>query len=899
VEKQRPNAERFHEVERLFEAVCDFPREAWERRLLELRPDDPSIRAEALELLKIGAAEPLQIAGAGPGALATLIADRATEAIEVPGFRVTCELGAGGMAVVYSAEQLHPRRSVALKVLRSGLSTPELVRRFEFEADALGRLQHPGIASIYEAGVVGTVNHPRPYFAMELVRGLPLDRWVERERPSVRERLRLFARVCDAVQHAHARGVIHRDLKPSNILVVTDGSERHGRPKVLDFGVARAIDHGAPDFVDATQHGQLVGTLAYMSPEQLAGEHDAVDIRSDVYGLGVVLYELLTGALPCDVSGLSVFAAVQKLGACKPARIGQRNPELRGDVEVIVMTAMDADKHKRYQTAAALADDIRRHLDHRTISARPHSALDQLSRFARRNRLAVAGGSLIVLSLCLGVLGLGVGLRSARIEAKKADAGRVEADRQAAISQAVTDFFNNDVLAAIVPSAEGHDVTVAEALDEAARSLPERFAKEPTTGAAIRNNIGNVYHAIGRFADGEPLIRQAAESFKEQLGPAHELTLAAWTDLGKILRDQGKFEDAKRVFEQTSHAAESGSGVDDGSGVGPASRPALELLVLRAGLEARAFNDIASARALLDEFDKRGAALPDRDSLAIFGMQVRGDLAFEVGEATEAEKLYRKVLTEKRASFGEEHPATLVSLHNLAAALEKLGRREEAEPMYRRVLEIERIRSGPDHPDILVTAHNLAFLCEKLGRYSEAEPLYLDTLMRCRYVYGPAHPGTLRCTVNLAALYRETGRAELAVDILECALDDALQEMPWDAPPAVDVMRALATSLAEAREHERAEPLFARSADAMRAWQAADRPKLGATLSGWGECLIALDRAPEAEVPLVEAYEILSGNGEVEGARAAADRLSAVYEAMGRERDGETWGRMAAGGEGE
>ncbi|MBX3381553.1 MAG: serine/threonine protein kinase [Phycisphaeraceae bacterium] len=891
MEKQRTNAERFHEVERLFEAVCDSPREAWEARLLELAPEDASLRAEALELLKIEAAEPLQIAGAGPGALATLIADEATEAIEVPGFRVTRELGAGGMAVVFEAEQLHPRRSVALKVLRSGLSTPELVRRFEFEADALGRLQHPGIASIYEAGVVGTVNHPRPYFAMELVQGLPLDRWAEQERPSVRERLALFARVCDAVQHAHARGVIHRDLKPSNILVVTDGSERHGRPKVLDFGVARATDHGVPGFADATQHGQLVGTLAYMSPEQLAGEHDAVDIRSDVYGLGVVLYELLTGALPCDVGGMSVFAAVQKLSAFKPVRVGSLDAELRGDVEVIVMTAMDPDKHKRYQTAAALADDIRRHLDNRTISARPHSALDQLSRFARRNRLAVAGGSLIVLSLCLGVLGLGLGLRSARIEAKKAEAGRVEAERQAAISQAVTDFFNNDVLAAIVPSAEGREVTVAEALDEAARSLPERFAKEPATGAAIRNNIGNVYHAIGRFAEGEPLIRRAAESFEAQLGPGHELTLAAWTDLGKILRDQGKFEEAKEVFDRASLHAEAGPG--------RSSRAALELLVLRAGLAAKAFGDTASAGALLDEFDKRRAALPDRDSLAIFGMQVRGDLAFEFGDAAEAERLYRKVLAEKRATFGEEHPATLVSLHNVAAALEKLGRREEAEPMYRKVLEIERERSGPDHPDILVTAHNLAFLCAKLGRYSEAEPLYIDTLMRCKRVYGPAHPGTLRCTVNLAALYRETGRAELAADILECALDDALEEMPWDAPAAADVMSALATTLVGLHENERAEPLLARSVEAMRASLPAGHARLGAALSDWGACLIAMDRAPEAEVPLVEAYEILSERGEAGEARAAADRLSTVYEAMGRERDGEMWGRMATGGEGE
>lgn len=885
MEKPRTNAERFRAVERLFDAVCGLPREAWEERLRELAPEDASLRAEALELLGFEALQPLAIGAPGPGALATLLADRAIETIEVPGFRITRELGSGGMAVVYEAEQLHPRRSVALKVLRSGLSTPELVRRFEFEADALARLQHPGIASIYEAGVVGTVNHPRPYFAMELVAGLPLDRWATEAKPSIQERLALFARVCDAVQHAHARGVIHRDLKPSNILVVNDGPV--GKPKVLDFGVARATEPGSSGFVEATQHGQLVGTLAYMSPEQLAGEHDGVDIRSDVYGLGVVLYELLTGALPCDVAGLSVFAAVQKLGAARPPSASARNTELRGDVDVIVSTALEPDKQKRYQTAAALADDIRRHLDHRTISARPHSKLDQLSRFARRNRLAVAGGGAIIASLCIGVLGLGLGLSSARTQAKKAEAGRLEAERQAAISQAVTDFFNNDVLAAIVPSAEGRGVTVAEALDEAARSLPGRFADEPATGAAIRNNIGNVYHAIGRFADGEPLIHEAAELFESTFGPRHELTLAAWTDFGKILRDQGKFEQARDVFDRTSREAEAGPG--------PGSRPALELLVLRAGLAAKGFGDMAEARALLGEFEERRQGLPDRDDLAIFGMQLGADLAFERGEGEEAERLYRKVHEQKVATLGEEHPSTLVSMHNVAAALERLGRREEAEPMYRRVLEIERVRSGPDHPDILVTAHNLAFLCEKLGRYGEAEALYVDTLTRCRRVFGPAHPGTLRCTVNLASLYRAMDRADQAVEILECALNEALAEMAWDAPAAVNVTASLAKSYAALSENERAAALYARSVQAMRETQPADDRELGAALSGWGACLIALDRAPEAEAPLVEAYDILSRGGETQGARAAADRLSTAYEAMGRERDGATWERLAGG----
>ncbi|MBX3390852.1 MAG: serine/threonine protein kinase [Phycisphaeraceae bacterium] len=881
--ERRSDADRFRRIERLFDAACDLPREKWAEKLRQLEPEDESLRDEAMALLRSEGCGVLETGVSGPVALASLLAESTPAPVDVPGFRITRELGAGGMAVVYEAEQLHPRRSVALKVLRAGLSTPELVRRFEFEADALGRLQHPGIASVYEAGVVGTQNHPRPYFAMELVEGVPLDQWVEREQPSVRERLALVASVCDAVQHAHARGVIHRDLKPANILVWTDGA---AHAKVLDFGVARATDQGA-GLVESTQHGQLVGTLAYMSPEQLAGEHDAVDIRSDVYGLGVVLFELLAGRLPCDVSGMGVFEAVHKLCETKPPRLGALKSECRGDIEVIVAKAMETDKQLRYQTAAALAEDIRRYLDHRTILAKPHSAIEQISRFARRNRLAVLGGALVVAAIGVGVLGLALGLNSARTQAKKAEARRLEAVRQAAIAQAVTDFFNNDVLASIVPSAEGRDVTVAEALDAAASGLPDRFHDDPVTGAAIRNNIGNVYHALGRFGDGEPLILSAAETFEDKLGAASELTLAAWTDYGKILRDQGKYDEAKVVLARESEIAE--------KNLGRASRAALELLIVRAAMRAEGFDDFPGARALLDEFDARSKeALNANDRLIVYATQIRGDCAFALGEAEEAERLYRKVYEDRVAEFGPDHPSTLIALHNRAAALEKLQRFEEAEPMYRRILEIERVRSGPDHPDVLVTAHNLAFLCESMGRYAEAEPLYVDTLARCHRVFGDAHPGTLTCSVSLASLYRATGRPELAAELLECALHDALEEMTADAPPAVHVMTALATTLADLGENERAEPLFAQSITVLRGTLPPGHARLGAVLSNWGGCLVALGRIGEAEAPLVEAFEILDENGSSADAKKAADRLCSVYEAMGRERDHRSWEALAA-----
>jgi WD40 repeat protein/serine/threonine protein kinase len=314
-----------------------------------------------------------------------------------PGYRILRLLGQGGMGAVYEAEQVHPHRVVALKVIRPGLVSPALLKRFAHEADILGRLHHPGIAQIYEAGVA---EDGQPFFALELIRGLPLDEYARRENLSTAARLELVARVCDAVQHAHEQGVIHRDLKPGNILV--DGS---GQPRVLDFGVARATGADLLTSMDRTRTGQLVGTLSYMSPEQVAGEPTALDQRSDVYTLGVVLYELLAGRLPYLVKDVPLPEAVRLIQEQEPSRLGSINAHLRGDVETIVAKALEKDRARRYASAAELAADIRRHLHSEPIRARPPSALYQLRKFARRHKSLVGGVAATVGALVLGLVG--------------------------------------------------------------------------------------------------------------------------------------------------------------------------------------------------------------------------------------------------------------------------------------------------------------------------------------------------------------------------------------------------------------------------------------------------------------------------------------------------------------
>src|ERR1043165_3724018 len=310
-------------------------------------------------------------------------------------YRVERVLGEGGMGVVYLARQERPDRAGALKLIRPGYAGEKMLRRFEHEAEVLGRLLHPGIAQIYEAGTADLGAGPQPFFAMELVRGVPLTRFAEQKELGTRERLELMARVCDAVQHAHQKGVIHRDLKPGNILVPADG-----QPKVLDCGVARATDSDIQSTTVQTGIGQLIGTVPYMSPEQVGGDPAELDTRSDVYALGVVLFELLSGRLPYSLEAKMIHAGARVIREEDPTRLSSIDRSLRGDVETIVGHALEKDKTRRYQAASALAADIRRYLSDETIAARPASTWYQLRKFSRRNRALVGGvgASFVILS---------------------------------------------------------------------------------------------------------------------------------------------------------------------------------------------------------------------------------------------------------------------------------------------------------------------------------------------------------------------------------------------------------------------------------------------------------------------------------------------------------------------
>jgi len=393
---------RFERVRELFDRACDLGAAEREAFLTRECAGDAELRQRVDRLLQQTerVSSPIDVSPVGDQIRSALTSMEARPLPERVGrFRVLRLIGRGGMGAVYEAEQDNPRRSVALKVVRSDTASPDVLRRFEHEAQILGRLQHPGIACIHEAGIADIGSGPQPYLAMELIRGSGLRAFLAAQNLDQRAKLDLFVRICEAVDHAHRSGVVHRDLKPSNILI-----DESGQPKVVDFGVARITTPGTAGATMHTRTGQIMGTLTYMSPEQIVGDGASVDGRSDVYALGVILFELLTGRLPHDFESRSLAEAARMIREEEPSRLSSINSSLRGDLETIVAKALEKDRSRRYASAGDLASDVRRYLRDEPIRARPASTVYQLQKFARRHREVVAGIAAVIVVLAIGLV---------------------------------------------------------------------------------------------------------------------------------------------------------------------------------------------------------------------------------------------------------------------------------------------------------------------------------------------------------------------------------------------------------------------------------------------------------------------------------------------------------------
>jgi tRNA A-37 threonylcarbamoyl transferase component Bud32/tetratricopeptide (TPR) repeat protein len=582
-------------------------------------------------------------------------------------------IASGGMGTVYEAIQERPRRSVAIKVMRRGIASEEAMRRFEFESQLLARLKHPGIAEVYEADTYDDGSGPVPWFAMEYVPdATPITAFAKKKGLTQRDRLAMFVRVCDAVQHGHQKGIIHRDLKPDNIIVSTDG-----RPKIIDFGGARATDSDLALATMRTELGQLVGTLQYMSPEQVSADPQNIDIRSDVYSLGVILYELLADKLPYDLAGLPAVEGARRIQEEEPSKVSTITRGVAGDLATITHKALEKDRERRYQSAGELAADIQRFLESQPIAARPPTVGYQLSVFARRNRVLVGAAAVLFVVLVTGVA-------ASTTLYLRAEEARRRAEAAAERSLAAIGF-TAEIVRSTKPGYMSGDVDVSEVLGRISERLEEAFPDDPEVEAAIRTSIGLSYQDLANLnpaAQTEEYLRAAREHFEralelrqERLPTADPQVLEARRNLVDLLDKQGDHVEAERHQRVVWNA-------------------------LR---------------------DDRG----ERDPESIGAMiRVSGILA-RVGKFEQAVRLARDGLELYRESLGEDHEETVSCKWQLATLLRRSGDARASEVICRQLMADRDVEEDwtPRNDDLV---RDLAGALLAQGRMSDAEKLYED-----------------------------------------------------------------------------------------------------------------------------------------------------------------------------
>jgi len=763
------------------------------------------------------------------------------------------------------AEQTEPiRRRVAFKVIKLGMDTKQVVARFEAERQALALMDHPNIAKVLDAGATET---GRPYFVMELVKGIKITDYCEQNHLDTKERLELFMQVCHAVQHAHQKGIIHRDIKPSNILVTLhDGVPV---PKVIDFGIAKATQQPLTDKTVLTAFQQLIGTPAYMSPEQAELSGLDIDTRTDIYALGVLLYELLVGRPPFEPetlrkAGLDEMRRIlRETEPVKPstklnqsrAESGKQKAEtdraslrrllqeVKGDLDWIVMKCLEKDRRRRYETANGLAHDIERHLKSEPVSAGAPGTAYRMGKFIRRHRYGFATSAAILLLLIAGVVMSTWQMMRAKRAEKQAE---------------TVATFLKEMLESVTPAeAKGRDTTLMrEMLEKAAARIDKELVGEPEVRADLQMTIGRTYLELGQYSKGEAMLRQAQETYRKLYGTEHANYARATLGMGVAASVQGRYTEAeslarqalginRRLFGSThTNVVNSLNGVAAvfmGQGryqeAEPLFREALQACERTLGKEhlgtlMQANNlaallsqkgDYAEAeplyrRALAAQERTLGKEHPD----TLGSVNNLAALLSRKCDYAGAEPLYRRTLEAQERTLGKEHPHTLISVNNLATLLSDKGDYAEAEPLYRRALEAQERTQGKDHPDTLGGVNNLALLLSRKGDYAEAEPLYRRALEAQERTLGKDHPDTLMSVNNLANLLSRKADSAEAEPLYRRALEARERTQGKDHPDTLDSVNKLANLLSDKGDYAGAEPLYRQALEARERTQGKD-----------------------------------------------------------------------------
>jgi len=832
---------------------------------------DDELRQEVQSLLAHHAEGTGDLAGAVAAETVSVERDRALPET-IGSYKILGLLGRGGMGVVYEAEQQRPKRSVALKVVRGGRLVDErTVRLFQREAETLGRLDHPNIGAIYEAGSTEEGSH---FFAMELVRGKTLGRHLrqrgtgEPASDEIKYRLELFCEICDAVNYAHQRGVIHRDLKPSNIVVAGEG-----QVKILDFGLARITDTDTAAATIVTEVGTIRGTLPYMSPEQARGNPHAIDLRADVYSLGVILYEMLSGRRPLDTETSSLLEAARIICEDPPRPLGQVLRKIDDDLETITGKALEKVPDDRYQSAGALSDDVRRFLANEPILARPPSTAYQLRKLVSRHRAPFAVGAAVM----AGIVGAAVWMS---VLYARAEVARQE-------SEAVTGFLT-DMLGAVDPRRQGRDVTVREVLDQAAGTIGGEFAERPLIEARLLSTVGRVYGELGLYEDSRAPLERALELREANAGADALSVAASLQDLGDQRRRDGDYAGARALHERALAIREAEQGAD---------HPDVAAGLYSLAFVARVEGKYAEALALNERsLSIREAAFGADHRTVAASLNALAIVRKEMGDYAAAEPLYERAIAISEGELGPERVEVASGLANLGEVLRLQGKLEEAAPLFERSLAIFEKVLGPDHPEVALSLNsnaimraeagdlpgslalferalaineaqgddhtalgqslsNLAVLNSMMGNGDEA----LRLLERAVEVYetalGPEHPDVARQLTSLAMLHIDMGDAARAEPILERAR--VIQESSEGDPTYLaTTCHHLACVRRDAGDHEAAEPLFRRAIEIRESQLGPDHWTVAESLEEYAKLLRRLGRNGQAEAAEARALAI-------------------------------------------